>query len=104
LRNLLRTIARWMVAIDSPSSRVLWTLVANSRICSGRLLVVDLVDAQEKGDAGAAVIALLDSVAEAVSDIGLAVAIDVLQGHQESPGLRCVVVVIAAAPGVDVDN
>jgi hypothetical protein len=57
-----------------------------------------------KGDAGATVIALLDSVAEAGGDIGLAVAVDVLQSHEESPRRRRIVAVIAAAPGVDVDH
>ena len=57
-----------------------------------------------KRDARATGAAFLASLAEAHDDIGPAVAGGVLQGHQEATGRRRVVVVIAAAPGVDVDH
>jgi hypothetical protein len=57
-----------------------------------------------KRDARAAGAAALDAVAEADVDVGAAVARGVLQGHQKSAGGRRVVAVVAAAPGVDVDD
>jgi hypothetical protein len=49
-------------------------------------------------------IALLDGVAEAGSDISLAVAVEVLQGDEESPWWGRVVAVVSAAPGIDIDH
>jgi hypothetical protein len=55
-------------------------------------------------DAGAAGATLLAGLAEADVDVGAAVAIGILQGHQKPAGRRRVVAVVAAAPGVDVER
>lgn len=55
-------------------------------------------------DTRAAGTSLLAGVAEANVDIGPAVAVGILKGHQKPAGGRSIVAVIAAAPGVDVDH
>ena len=48
--------------------------------------------------------AVCGTVAKAHDDVGMAVAFGVLKRDQKSTGRRRVVAVIAAAPGIDVDN
>jgi hypothetical protein len=50
------------------------------------------------------VIALLNGVAEARGNVGLAVSINVLQGNEEAAGWRSVVALIGATPGVHVEH
>jgi hypothetical protein len=55
-------------------------------------------------NAGPAVSALREGIAEANGGISLAVAVVILQGHEEAARGRRVVAVVTAAPGIDVDH
>ncbi len=55
-------------------------------------------------DTGAAGRSLRHAVAETLDPIGVAVALGVFERHQEAAGRRLVVMIIAAAPGVDVER
>src|ERR1700730_14667058 len=55
-------------------------------------------------DSRATGIAALGSRTEATDHVGMTVAFGILERHQESPGGRFVVSVVASAPGIDINN
>ena len=98
----------WSPVSGSPETIVsgapVGAILPRQRIAHDAIVHFGVERAVVERDAGAAVAPFCDGLAEADGNIGLAIALGVLQRDQKSAGRGLVIAVIAAAPGVDVDD
>ena len=79
-------------------------LTVDERIAHDAIIDLGVEPVLVDGDAGAAMAAGRRRFAEALHDIGVPVVMRVLECDQEAAGRRRVVLVVPAAPGVDVEH